>query len=96
MFGGKCERCGYDKCIGSLHFHHTDPSNKSFDISGNHGRKISSLIEECKKCILICANCHGEEHYNNQMYKQEYREAQELSGGSDSLDNVEDDAIIEM
>ena len=24
--GGKCERCGYNKCIRALEFHHLDPS----------------------------------------------------------------------
>ena len=24
--GGKCERCGYNRCIRALEFHHLDPS----------------------------------------------------------------------
>jgi len=56
----ECNICGYDKCIASLHFHHTD-NNKEFTISGNQSLKRS--IEEAKKCILVCANCHGEIHY---------------------------------
>ena len=24
--GGKCERCGYDKNISALEFHHLDPT----------------------------------------------------------------------
>jgi hypothetical protein len=30
--GGKCSRCGYDKCNGALHFHHPD-DNKEFSIT---------------------------------------------------------------
>ena len=30
--GGKCEICGYDKCISALEFHHIDPDTKDFGI----------------------------------------------------------------
>lgn len=33
--GGKCERCGYDKCIDALHFHHTKEEEKKFGLSKN-------------------------------------------------------------
>lgn len=63
MFGGKCMRCGYDKCPQALQFHHKD-DNKSFGIAhGGSTRALDSLIEEASKCDLICANCHAEEHY---------------------------------
>lgn len=61
--GGKCLACGYDRAARSLQFHHLDPSKKDFS-PGAHGvpRKWSVLIEELKKCVLLCANCHGEAH----------------------------------
>lgn len=59
--GGKCERCGYDTCIKALEFHHLDPSQKDFTISNDHF-KLKEAVEESKKCILICANCHRELH----------------------------------
>ncbi|MCK4793173.1 MAG: hypothetical protein KAV87_56100 [Desulfobacteraceae bacterium] len=31
--GGKCEMCGYDRCIDALEFHHRDLSKKEFGIS---------------------------------------------------------------
>jgi predicted Zn-ribbon and HTH transcriptional regulator len=34
--GGKCERCGYDKNIAALEFHHLDPSIKSFQLDSRH------------------------------------------------------------
>ena len=60
--GGKCQRCGYDKCIGALDFHHLDPSQKSFSLARGITKRISKdiLIKEISKCILICSNCHGE------------------------------------
>jgi hypothetical protein len=30
--GGRCQICGYDRCVGALHFHHVDPSSKEFGI----------------------------------------------------------------
>ncbi len=63
--GGKCRNCGYNKCLGAFHFHHTNPKEKDFSISGSHTRKWDIIKEELDKCILLCANCHAEEHYNN-------------------------------
>jgi hypothetical protein len=61
--GGKCEKCGYNKCLGALQFHHIDPSEKEFGLSG---KGVPKSWERCKteldKCILLCANCHAELH----------------------------------
>lgn len=59
--GGKCMRCGYDKCLKALEFHHLDPSQKDFTIS-NDRFKLQDAVTESKKCILICSNCHKELH----------------------------------
>lgn len=61
--GGKCARCGYNKCLKALEFHHLDPSKKDFTISNDHFR-LKEAIEESEKCILICSNCHKELHDN--------------------------------
>lgn len=64
--GGKCQRCGYNKCEGALQFHHLDPSQKDFTIGQqniNNQFDITSLYKEVDKCILLCANCHAEEHW---------------------------------
>lgn len=60
--GGKCERCGYDKCLRALTFHHTDPSTKMFSVSGSHCRSWESVKTELDKCSILCANCHNETH----------------------------------
>jgi len=61
--GGKCKLCGYDKCFSSLVFHHLDPKTKEANISKLVKDRGFELAEkESKKCILICANCHGEVH----------------------------------
>jgi hypothetical protein len=58
--GGCCAVCGYDRCMINLHFHHVDPSTKSFALSVATGKGLAKLREEAKKCVLVCANCHGE------------------------------------
>lgn len=60
--GGKCEKCGYDKCIEALEFHHLDPKQKDFTIAGS-SYSIERMKQEVDKCILICSNCHRELHY---------------------------------
>lgn len=62
--GGKCEKCGYDKCIAALDFHHINPEEKDFAISNsNIYKNIEALKQEVDKCMLLCANCHRELHY---------------------------------
>ena len=63
-FGGRCQLCGYDKCLSALDFHHRDPSKKDFNISRYRRKDIENYIflRELEKCILICANCHREIH----------------------------------
>jgi hypothetical protein len=58
--GGCCAVCGYDRCIINLHFHHVDPTQKSFVLSSSTTKSLASYREELKKCVLVCANCHGE------------------------------------
>jgi len=60
--GGKCQKCGYNKCAGAMDFHHLDPKAKDFTISGNFG-KWENIKNELDKCILLCKNCHSELHY---------------------------------
>ena len=59
--GGKCQCCGYSKCIEALEFHHLDPNIKSFTTSGK-SKSFNSLKREVDKCILVCSNCHKEIH----------------------------------
>lgn len=59
--GGKCQCCGYSKCIEALEFHHIDTSNKAFSISGK-SKSFENLKKEVDKCILVCSNCHKEIH----------------------------------
>jgi len=58
--GGCCSICGYDRCIANLHFHHVDPADKSFAMSTATGKSLAAYRQEATKCVLVCANCHGE------------------------------------
>lgn len=60
-FGRKCSKCGYDRCLRALHFHHTDPRMKKFHLSGSASKAWKVIEAELKKCVLLCANCHAEE-----------------------------------
>jgi hypothetical protein len=62
--GGKCQRCGYDKSLRGLQFHHRDPSQKEFNIRGTKAAATSWDVvkKELDKCDLLCANCHVEVH----------------------------------
>ena len=64
--GGKCEKCGYNKCIGALQFHHRNPKEKSFGLGQNESiHSWQDYLNEVMKCDLLCANCHAETHYLN-------------------------------
>ena len=62
--GGECVCCGYNKCNDSLSFHHLDPSKKNFTFAKIRAniRSWGKLVDELKKCVLVCKNCHGEIH----------------------------------
>ncbi len=62
--GGKCAICGYSRCNDALEFHHIDPSQKDFGLGGARAdiKSWNKLVEEAKKCILLCSICHREFH----------------------------------
>lgn len=66
-FGGKCSICSYNKCAAALELHHLDPTLKdpSFSKFRSSPSAIEKVAKELTKCILVCANCHREIHYNN-------------------------------
>lgn len=56
-------KCGYDKCINALEFHHEDPKIKKFAISSYKYLSWDKIKEELDKCVLICSNCYRELHW---------------------------------
>lgn len=67
--GGKCQRCGYNKYIGALEFHHLDPKQKDFEVSKlkltSWNKNSAIILNELDKCELVCSNCHREIHGKN-------------------------------
>jgi flagellar biosynthesis GTPase FlhF len=55
MLGGKCVGCGTTK---NLQFDHIDRTKKSFCIGSSLASKLEKLIDEAKKCQLLCESCH--------------------------------------
>lgn len=66
--GGSCNRCGYNKCLEALEFHHLEPAHKDFAISQRgHSRSWERVRKELDKCVMLCANCHREIHASMQL-----------------------------
>lgn len=74
--GNKCAICGYSKCNAALEFHHLKAEEKLYSIAKNGTcHDLETDIEEIKKCILVCSNCHREIH-NNEYSLEELQELQ--------------------
>jgi hypothetical protein len=64
-----CEKCGYSQLTHpsfspqALQFHH-DKDNKLFSVSDaiHNGYGKKRIVEEIKKCKVLCSRCHAEEH----------------------------------
>ena len=62
----KCEICGYNKCIGALDFHHTNPEEKERGIGNLKIGTTKKLDAELSKCTVLCKNCHYELHWKEE------------------------------
>jgi len=89
---GRCEICGYDRCMEALEFHHNNSSDKDFSISDKgYTRSWKRVKEELDKCIMVCANCHRELHAKLAASGGNARVKSGLSQGNR---NVETTAIL--
>jgi len=67
--GGKCVCCGYSASPYALDCHHLDPKEKVTTLSQirmSHGG-WSAMVEELRKCVLVCANCHREVEHDGRL-----------------------------
>jgi acetylornithine/succinyldiaminopimelate/putrescine aminotransferase len=65
-----CKFCG-ENHPAALDFHHEDPQQKDREVSyyiKNH--QYGRAMEEVKKCIVLCANCHRILHFNELALKR--------------------------
>ncbi len=73
--GGCCVICGYNKCLAALEFHHTDPTVKEHKLTYIVCRWTwKRVLEELRKCILVCSNCHREIHFGLHDVEQIHRQ----------------------
>lgn len=63
-FGGKCGLCGYSKSKRALCFHHLDEKEKEYKPTKiiNTSKSWTIVVEELRKCVMLCSNCHAEVH----------------------------------
>jgi hypothetical protein len=57
-----CVKCGESNPV-CLIFHHRDPSTKKFNVGMRTTNVVKDeLVEEMKKCDVMCLNCHAKLH----------------------------------
>lgn len=75
QFGGKCQECGYSRCLRALQFHHLDPTTrKDWMVNGTASGHVSAkeILAHPENFLLLCANCHIEEHDRIDQEKKLY------------------------
>lgn len=63
-----CCKCGYDKSFSALDFHHVGEKKMGISQIMQYKptlQRIDMVKEELKQCIILCANCHREHHFDN-------------------------------
>ena len=79
----KCKKCGESRYY-LLDFHHRNPNDKKYCISDSSRSSKETLMNEIKKCDVLCANCHREWHYLNLHENLNYNDW--LKGEFESID----------
>jgi hypothetical protein len=65
----KCTNCGFSH-PAAIDFHHVDRENhRSVNVLARNGN-YRGAMEEIKKCIALCANCHRIHHYEERIKKK--------------------------
>ena len=87
--GRKCVICGYDRCSDALQVHHLNPSEKDFTFAHIRANPTSwaKIVEELRKCVLLCGNCHAEVHngmtvvpFNARGFDESFAEYEKVVG----------------
>ena len=66
-----CEICGKTDLKRTLHFHHTNPSNKEVAV-GDNLSTFSKKITESLKCDYLCDDCHYDIHVQQGDFSEYY------------------------
>jgi hypothetical protein len=62
LMGGRCEDCGFSGHQNVFDFHHL--YGKDYDWTKLRLKSNDKILDELKKCVLLCANCHRVRHSN--------------------------------
>lgn len=65
-----CLKCGNGD-FRVLDFHHKEKHLKTFTLANAvaDGMNIDKIKTEISKCVILCANCHRIEHYDEKLNK---------------------------
>jgi hypothetical protein len=75
-----CKFCG-ENHPAALDFHHEDPSQKDREVSYYvKNYQYARAMEEVKKCMVLCANCHRILHFNEHQTLRKKRKKPRRSG----------------
>jgi hypothetical protein len=65
-----CVQCGQNH-PATFDFHHVDSSTKEESVNKLiKNRAFKRAMEEVKKCVVLCANCHRIHHHNERQNKK--------------------------
>lgn len=59
-----CQKCG-ESSVATLDFHHLKDKKKEISKMIHGGYSRAEIIEEMKKCKVLCSNCHVKEHFGS-------------------------------
>jgi len=66
----ECAKCGQNH-PATFDFHHIDSSTKETSVNKLlKNRAFKRAMEEVKKCIVLCANCHRIHHHDERLAKK--------------------------
>ena len=76
VFHSKCCICGFDSFPQALQFHNVNPQEKSFGITDSNSvtKALEKQLEEMRKCVLVCANCHRGIHQGYIQLPKNYQQ----------------------
>lgn len=76
VLGGECCLCHFNSFPSALEFHHVNPEEKLFGITDSNAvtKALDKQLEELKKCVLLCANCHRGVHAGILSIPDNYKE----------------------
>ena len=58
----KCADCGNTYPICCYDFHHVGPKTQEVGRMVHKDMKLELILEEARKCVLLCSNCHRIRH----------------------------------